>query len=89
MRCVATSSDRRRPQPRRLRRPATTGPAAAEAAPGEAWSREQIENALAELRTTLTDLTSEAEDAIAKNPLLAIGAAFLLGVVAGRLSKRI
>lgn len=53
-----------------------------------ASSQQQIENALAELKAAVTQLAEEAEDAIATNPLLSVGAAFLLGVAVGRLSKR-
>ena len=52
-------------------------------------SRPDVQTALKDLQAAISEVTSDAEDAITANPLLSVGAAFLLGVVLGRLSSRI
>ena len=49
----------------------------------------EVERILRELQLRLAEMTNDAEDAIAAHPLASVGAAFLLGVAVGRLTKRI
>ena len=48
----------------------------------------ELEAMIAELRDVLTDAGSGTRDAIADHPLTAVAAAFLLGIVVGRISGR-
>lgn len=61
--------------------------AAAEPAPTEAKT-DEVSDALSELQTYLTAKASEAEEALEDHPLVALAAAFVLGLVAGRIAFR-
>jgi hypothetical protein len=62
--------------------PASAVPARAEPAP-------ELEAMLKDLRDTIADASEDAEKAIAAHPGLAVGAAFLLGLIVGRVSGRL
>jgi hypothetical protein len=46
----------------------------------------ELEAMLAELRDTLAEAGAETREAIADHPAMAIAAAFLLGIIVGRIS---
>ncbi len=48
----------------------------------------ELESMLGELRDTLAEASDETREAIAGHPLMAVGAAFLLGVIVGRIAGR-
>ncbi len=48
----------------------------------------ELEPMLHELRDALTEASEETREAIAGHPLMAVGAAFLLGIIVGRISGR-
>ena len=51
--------------------------------PTERWA--DLERALRELQTQLTDAAGEAEAVLTEHPFAAVAAAFLLGAAAGRM----
>jgi ElaB/YqjD/DUF883 family membrane-anchored ribosome-binding protein len=63
--------------------------APAPAAPSESEQSREITRLLGELQRHLAEAIPPAEEQIAAHPLPAIGAAFLLGLLLGRASRRI
>jgi len=68
-----------------LNQSAQTEAAAAEA---EAAPQGEIETLLHELESCLGKAGEEAEELVTRHPLAAVGAAFLLGILAGRMVGR-
>ncbi len=61
--------------------------AAAEPAPADAQT-DEASDALSELQTYFTSKAGEAEEALEEHPLVAVAAAFILGLVAGAIAFR-
>jgi len=72
-------------------RAALVAPPAAEPAKAVATAEPaaEIEAMLAELRDAIANAADDAEKAVAAHPALALGAAFLLGLMVGRVSGRL
>lgn len=68
-----------------LKQSAQTEAAAAEA---EAAPQSEIETLLHELEACLGKAGDETEELVTRHPLAAVGAAFLLGIVIGRMVRR-
>jgi hypothetical protein len=56
---------------------------------GKAEPPPEIEAMLGELRDAIADAAEDAGKAVAAHPALALGAAFLLGLMVGRVSGRL
>lgn len=59
------------------------------AVPARAEPAPELEAMLKDLRETLANASEDAEKAIVAHPGLAVGAAFLLGLMVGRVSGRL
>jgi hypothetical protein len=72
-----------------LRQSLVVQPAAAIAEAVEKAETPEIEGMLAELRDALAEAADDAGKAVQQHPALALGAAFLLGLMVGRVSGRL